>query len=78
MLEQIVNRSNLHFTADHQIERGSPKMSLPLPVPNEPLTPQTYEELIAAFFDRVRLATDLTAVNIAAGIAAEALLHLTT
>jgi len=47
-----------------------------LPLPEPP--PFTLQEVLGEFLDRVRLATDLTAVNIAAGIAAEALLHLTT
>ena len=51
------------------------------PVSQLPLTPQTYEELIAAFatlvafLDRVKVATSLADVNIAAGIAAEDIQH---
>lgn len=52
-------------------------MLLPLTV-DEPLTPQTFEELIAAFFDDLRHSTTLEAVNIAAGIAAVALQQLPT
>ena len=54
------------------------------PVSPLPLTPQTYEELIAAFatlvafLDEVKVARSLVDVNIAAGIAAEDIQHLGT
>ena len=53
-------------------------------LPDQPLTPQTFEELIAAFatlvafLDRVKVARSLVDVNIAAGIAAEDIQHLGT
>ena len=53
-------------------------------LPDQPLTPQTYEELIAAFatlvafLDRGKVARSLVDVNIAAGIAAEDIQHLGT
>ena len=74
--ERIVNRSTVYL--DTKPKGVYRRMLLPAPVPHEPLTPQTFDELIAAFFDRVRLATSLDAVNIAAGIAAEAVRQITT
>jgi hypothetical protein len=74
--ERIVNRSTVYL--DTKPKGVYRRMLLPAPVPHEPLTPQTFDELIAAFFDRVRLATSLDAVNIAAGIAAEAIRQVST
>jgi len=46
-----------------------------LPLPETP--PFTLQEVLGEFLDRVRLATSLDAVNIAAGIAGEEMARLT-